>query len=55
MTKRSDSLTLRILKLMSLFSGLQMVSILCSIVKMKLVTLWLGATGVGLFGIYRTT
>lgn len=54
MTRRSDSLTLRILKLMSLFSGLQMVSILCSIVKMKLVTLWLGATGVGLFGIYQS-
>ena len=39
---------------MSLFSGIQGLSILCSVVKMKLVTLWLGATGVGLFGIYQS-
>jgi len=39
---------------MSLFSGLQMLSIACSVVKMKLVALWLGTLGVGLFGIYQS-
>lgn len=49
-----STLSRRVLKLMSLFSGIQGLSILCSVVKMKLVTLWLGATGVGLFGIYQS-
>lgn len=39
---------------MGLFSGLQIAGILCSIVKLKLVALWLGAPGVGLFGIYQS-
>lgn len=51
---KRDSLSVRILKLMSLFSSLQMASIICSVIKMKLVTLWLGAAGVGLFGIYQS-
>ncbi|MCM1005928.1 MAG: oligosaccharide flippase family protein [Prevotella sp.] len=42
------------MKLMSMFSGLQMISIICSIIKMKLVALWLGTTGVGMFGIYQS-
>lgn len=50
----SSRLTATVLKAMGLFSGLQITSILCSIVKMKLVAIWLHATGVGLFGIYQT-
>ena len=42
------------MKLMSMFSGLQMLSIICSVVKMKLVAMWLGTIGVGLFGIYQS-
>lgn len=53
MAKR-NTLAVRVLKVMSLFSSLQMLSILCSAVKMKLVTIWLGASGVGLFGIYQS-
>lgn len=40
---------------MGLFSGLQMFGILCSVIKMKLVALWLEAQGVGLFGVYNST
>jgi PST family polysaccharide transporter len=43
-----------VLKVMSLFSGLQVVNIICSIVKMKLVALWLHSTGVALFGIFQS-
>ncbi len=43
-------LSSHVLKVMSLFSGLQMLNIVCSVVKMKLVALWLHASGVGLFG-----
>lgn len=40
---------------MALFTGMQFFTILCSVVKTKLVALWLGADGVGLFGILNTT
>lgn len=40
---------------MALFSGLQIFGILCSIVKMKLVALWLQAEGIGMFGIFNST
>ena len=46
-------LTRRVIKVMGIFSGLQMLGILCSVVKMKLVAIWLGTAGVGLFGIYQ--
>lgn len=42
------------LRAMSIFGGLQMVQILCSIVRVKLVAVWIGAAGVGLFGIYNS-
>lgn len=48
-------LTARVLKVMGIFSGAEAFGILCSVVKMKLVAMWLGAVGVGLFGIYNTT
>lgn len=51
---RGSELSRRVVKVMGLFSGLQMVGIVCSVIKMKLVALWLHATGVGLFGIYQS-
>lgn len=54
MTTGGSSLSRRVVKVMGLFSGLQMAGIVCSVVKMKLVAMWLQATGVGLFGIYQS-
>lgn len=57
MTERryhTSAVSRRVLKVVSLFSGLQIFNILCSVVKMKLVAVWLHAVGVGLFGIYQT-
>lgn len=51
---KGGELSARIMKLMSMFSGLQALSILASVVKMKIVALWLGTVGVGLFGIYQS-
>ena len=48
-------LTAKVLKTIGLFSGAESLKIICSVVKMKLVALWLGATGVGLFGIFNTS
>lgn len=50
-----SGLSRHVLSIMGLFSGMQAVGILCSLVKMKLVALWLSATGVGLFGIFSST
>lgn len=52
---RRGALTRSVLAVAGIFSGARALGILCSIVKTKLVSLWLGAEGVGLFGIYNST
>ncbi len=51
----SNGLSRRVLGVMGMFTGVQAIGILCSLVKMKLVALWLSATGVGLFSIFTST
>ena len=41
-----------IVKATGLFGGTQVFTILCSIIKTKLVAIWLGAEGVGIIGLY---
>lgn len=55
MKGRGSTLSRKILKVMALFTGMQFFTILCSIIKTKLVALWLSADGVGLFGILNST
>lgn len=50
--KRSKITTLAV-KAMGLFGGVQVLGILCSIIRTKLVALWIGPVGVGLFGIFN--
>ena len=50
-----NSLTGKVLKAIGVFSGAEALGIICSVVKMKLVALWLGAAGVGLFGIFNNS
>ncbi|MBR5171339.1 MAG: oligosaccharide flippase family protein [Muribaculaceae bacterium] len=38
---------------MGIFGGVQVLTILCSVIRTKLVALWIGPLGVGLFGIYN--
>lgn len=40
-------------KAMGIFGGVQMMGIVCSIVRTKLVAMWIGAVGVGLFGLFN--
>lgn len=47
------SLSAKILKAMSVFSGVQMTGMLCSMVRVKLISLWIGPAGVGLFAIFN--
>lgn len=41
------------IKAMGLFGGVQVAGILCSIVRTKLVALWIGPVGMGLFGLFN--
>lgn len=43
-----------VLKAMGLFGGVQSLSILCSVIRMKFVALWIGPAGVGLFSIFNS-
>lgn len=53
-TGHDRTLTTRVYKALAIFSGAQSVGILCSVVRTKLVALWIGAAGVGLFGLCNT-
>jgi len=41
------------MKAMGLFGGVQVAGIVCSIIRTKLVALWIGPVGVGLFGLFN--
>lgn len=49
-----SNLSKTVLKAMSIFGGVQVITIICSIIRTKLVAIWIGAAGVGLFGLYNT-
>lgn len=51
----SGTLTQKVMKIMALFTGMQCITLLCAIIKTKLVALWLSTEGVGLFGILNST
>ena len=50
-----NNITNGILKALGIFGGVQMVTIICSILRTKLIAVWIGAAGVGLFGIFNST
>ena len=39
---------------MGVFGGVQVITILCSVIRTKLVAVWIGPVGIGLFGLYNT-
>lgn len=47
------SMSKRVLSTIGVFGGAQAVTIFCSLIRIKLVALWIGAAGVGLFGLYN--
>lgn len=48
-----SNISLAIVKAMSLFGGVQVLNILCAIVRTKLVAVWIGPVGIGLFGLFN--
>lgn len=53
-TGKSET-TSRILKTLGIFGGVQVVTILCSVIRTKLAALWIGPAGVGLLAVYNST
>jgi O-antigen/teichoic acid export membrane protein len=51
--KTSSSISRMAMKAMGLFGGVQIVQIVCSLIRVKLVALWIGPVGVGLFGLFN--
>lgn len=47
-----SALNARVLKALGVFSSTQALGILCNVARTKLVSVWIGTVGVGLFGIY---
>ena len=52
MNKRTN-ISRTIVKAMGIFGGAQVISILCAIIRTKLVAVWIGPAGVGLFGLFN--
>lgn len=52
-TKARNNISRLILKAIGIFGGVQAVGIICSIIRTKLVAIWLGPVGVGLFGLFN--
>ncbi|MCM1522658.1 MAG: oligosaccharide flippase family protein [Muribaculaceae bacterium] len=50
----TSPLTRTVIKAMSIFGSLQMLTILCGVVRVKCVALWIGATGLGYFTIFNS-
>ena len=51
----NSTITARILKALSIFGSIEMLTILCAVIRTKLVALWIGAAGVGVISLYNST
>ncbi|MDE6654477.1 MAG: oligosaccharide flippase family protein [Muribaculaceae bacterium] len=49
-----ESISAKIIKALGIFTGVQSIGILCSIVRAKLISIWIGTTGVGLFATFNS-
>ncbi|MDE6801720.1 MAG: O-antigen translocase, partial [Muribaculaceae bacterium] len=54
-TNRRQTASARVLKALSVFGSLQVLLVICSVVRNKFIALWLGTAGVGLFALYNYT
>ena len=53
--KSVSSTSRKVLKVMSVFTGVEFFGILCSMIKMKIIAIWLEATGIGFLNMYNST
>ncbi len=53
MTDKQGNISRMAMKAMGLFGGVQVMGIICSILRTKLVAMWIGPVGIGLFGLFN--
>ncbi|MCH5222208.1 MAG: oligosaccharide flippase family protein [Muribaculaceae bacterium] len=53
--KKTAETTVRVVNALKVFGGVQVITIICSVIRTKLAALWLGPVGVGLMTIYNST
>ena len=53
MADKQGNISRMAMKAMGLFGGVQVMGILCSIIRTKLVAMWIGPVGIGLFGLFN--
>lgn len=53
MAGKQSNISRMAMKAMGIFGGVQVAGILCSIIRTKLVALWIGPVGIGLFGLFN--
>ena len=53
MAGKQGNISRMAMKAMGLFGGVQVMGILCSIIRTKLVAMWIGPVGTGLFGLFN--
>ena len=53
MSRGQSNISRMAMKAMGLFGGVQVMGILCSIIRTKLVAMWIGPVGIGLFGLFN--
>ncbi|MBQ9556955.1 MAG: oligosaccharide flippase family protein [Muribaculaceae bacterium] len=53
MADKRGNISRMAMKAMGLFGGVQVIGIVCSIIRTKLVALWIGPVGIGLFGLFN--
>ncbi|MDE7472877.1 MAG: oligosaccharide flippase family protein [Muribaculaceae bacterium] len=50
---KAQTTSRKVFKALSLFGSVQVIMILCSVVRTKVIALWLGPAGIGIFGLYN--
>ena len=53
MASKQGNISRMAMKAMGIFGGVQVMGILCSIIRTKLVAMWIGPVGIGLFGLFN--
>ena len=53
MASKQSNISRMAMKAMGIFGGVQVMGILCSIIRTKLVAMWIGPVGIGLFGLFN--
>lgn len=51
----STSLTARVLRALSVFGSIELITMVCTVIRTKLVAIWIGAAGVGIISLYNST